>query len=171
MRGAIGLYHSGDLVVYGVHGVCRMLELETKLVNRKKTEYYVLSPLGNDQARFYVPTQNASAVSKLKPILDRNGVIELLSSLDFTKDVWIVDENRRKAYYKELMNSGDRGDLICMIRCLHLHRSEQFAQGRKFHLSDENFLRDAQKLIGSELSIALDIPIEEVRSFIHNTVK
>lgn len=165
------MYQRGNLVVYGIHGVCKILDLETKVINRKKTEYYVLSPVLNEEARFYLPTQNEAVTSKLRPILNREGVMELLASLDLEKDIWISDESRRKIYYKELINQGNRSELILMIRTLHLHRAEQFSQGRKFHLSDENFLRDAEKLIKSEFSLVLEIPVDEVGNFIHQNVK
>lgn len=165
------MYQRGELVVYGIHGVCRVLDLEIKIMNRKKTEYYVLSPVANEQARFYVPTKNQAAVSKLRPILTHGEVMRLLESDDLTKSIWVDDDNKRKALYKEIINRGDRAELICLIRSLHMHRAEQFSQGRKFHLSDETFLRDAEKLISSEISLVLGIPHGEVRQFIHEKVK
>lgn len=165
------MYQRGELVVYGIHGVCRVLELEIKTVNHKKTEYYVLAPVLNEQARFYIPTQNAEAVSKMHPILTRDGIMELLTTLDLQKDVWITDENKRKVSYKDIISRGDRAELICLIRALHLHRANQFAQGRKFHSSDESFLRDAEKLVTSEISVVMGIPMEEVGLFIETTVE
>lgn len=165
------MYQRGELVVYGMHGVCKILDLEIKMMNRKKTEYYVLSPVANEQARFYVPTQNQAAVSKLRPILTRDAVIELLKSIDLEKCSWVEDDNKRKVLYKEIINRGDREELISLIRLLHVHRSEQFSQGRKFHLSDDTFLRDAEKLISSEISMVMGIPHGEVRQFIHERVK
>lgn len=45
-------------MVYGIRGVCDIVEVETQLANRKKVEYYVLKPIGQLEARYYVPTQN-----------------------------------------------------------------------------------------------------------------
>lgn len=58
------VYQVGDQVLYGIHGVCRILELEVRSVDRKKVEYYVLEPLEQPGARFYVPTQNQAAVDR-----------------------------------------------------------------------------------------------------------
>lgn len=165
------MYQYGDLVLYGIHGVCRILDFEIKIVNRKKTEYYVLAPILNEQARFYVPTQNEAAVSKLHTILTRDEWMTLLSVENPNMNGWISDEGKRKAYYKEIINSGDRKELLCMISLLHRHRTEQIAQGRKFHLSDENFLRDAEKVIGSEISLVFDMPMEDAVKRIRETLK
>jgi CarD family transcriptional regulator len=53
-----------------------------------------------------------------------------------------------------------------MIRTLYQHKQEQITLGRKFHLSDENFLRDAQRLLDSELSVILGIDVKEVGPYI-----
>lgn len=160
------MFCHGDLVVYGIHGVCRIIDIEKRDVNRKKVEYYVLVPLSQAQARFYVPTGNENAVSKLRPILSREELDDLLHSEKVNQQLWISDENARKQYYRTLINSGDRASLIQMVKVLHKHKQHQQEQGRKFHLSDENFLRDAEKLLGSEFALILDIPNDEVLRYI-----
>ena len=52
----------GEFVVYGVHGVCRILGTEKQLVNRKRAEFLVLEPLAQKGARFYLPVQNPAAL-------------------------------------------------------------------------------------------------------------
>ena len=45
------MFQSGDYVIYGIHGVCRVIGKEKQLVNRKRTEYLVLEPLGQVESR------------------------------------------------------------------------------------------------------------------------
>ncbi len=151
------MYQIGDQVVYGIHGVCAVAAVELRSVDRKKVEYFALEPLDQPGARFYVPTQNAAALAKLKPVLSREELEALLDSESVHADVWIADENQRKLCYRELINSGDRGKLLAMVGSLYRHKEAQAALGRKFHLCDENFLRDAQKLLNSEFSLVLGI--------------
>lgn len=158
----------GSQVVYGIHGVCCIVDVEIRRVDRKKVEYFVLEPREQPGTRYYVPTQNQVALSKLRPMLTRAELNELLVSAQNDQDYWIADENQRKQYYRELINSGDRVALIGMIRALYGHRESQLAAGRKFHLCDENFLRDAQKLLTSEFSYVLGIPQTEVAAYIEN---
>lgn len=158
----------GDRVVYGVHGVCCIVDIEQRTIDRKKAEYYVLEPLDQPGAKFYIPTHNQIAVSKLRPLLSAQELDALLLSPEARADVWITDENHRKQRYRELINSGDRVALICMIRSLHKHKAAQLAAGRKFHLCDENFLKDAQKLLSSEFSVVLNIPASAVGAYIES---
>ena len=156
----------GSQVVYGIHGVCSIVDVEIRRVDRKKVEYFVLEPREQPGTRYYVPTQNQVALSKLRPMLTRDELEALLVSEQTHRESWIADENQRKQHYRELINSGDRAALIGMICMLHEHKESQLAAGRKFHLCDENFLRDAQKLLNSEFSLVLGIPQAEVAAYI-----
>lgn len=162
------MLHVGSQIVYGIHGVCSIIDIEVRTVDRKKVEYFVLAPNEQPSARFYVPMRNEAALSKLRPLLSKDELEALLSSANTFNDCWIPDENRRKQKYRELINGADRAALISMIRALRHHKEEQLAAGRKFHLCDENFLRDAQKLLSSEFSLVLGISQAEVDAYIEN---
>ena len=164
------MYQCGEQVVYGIHGVCRILSLEESVVDRKRTVYYVLEPLEQPGTRFYVPAHNQAATAKLRRLLTRQELVELLRSEEAQAAYWIADEGKRKQYYRELITSGDRAAMISMVRALHCHKQEQAASGRKFHLCDENFLRDAEKLLNSEFSLVLDIPQNQVEEYVINTM-
>ena len=125
-----------------------------------------MEPLDQPGARFYVPTQNQAALAKMKPVMSRVELEALLNSDAVQADVWITDEGRRKLYYKELIAGGDRAALLAMVGALHRHKKEQASLGRKFHLCDENFLRDAQKLLNSEFSIVLGIEPSQVGEYL-----
>ena len=160
------MFVQGDRVVYGIHGVCSVVDLQTRRVDKKDIEYYVLEPVDQPGTRYFVPTQNKAAAAKLQPILTREALDELLHSEDVDKNAWIEDEGRRKQYYRELINSGDRTALVCMVRTLHKQKKTQLSAGRKFHLCDENFLRDAQKLLSSEFALVLGIQAGEVEDYV-----
>lgn len=162
----MGVYEIGEKVLYGIHGVCRISDTEERTVDRVKRQYLVLEPVDQAGAKFFVPTHNAAALAKLRPILSREALESLLRSEDVKKDAWIEDENARKQTYRELINSGDRTALIRMVGSLHRHKEAQALAGRKFHLCDENFLRDAEKLLSTEFSLVLGIEPEQVGSYV-----
>lgn len=160
------MYQCGSKVVYGFHGVCSIVDVEMRTVDRKKVEYYVLEPQAQPGSRYYVPTQNKTAVAKLRPLITKAELDALLCAEATQLDAWIPDENQRKQRYRELINSGDRAALICMVRTLHKHKDAQLSVGRKFHICDENFLRDAEKLLSAEFSLVLDIAPDQVGQYI-----
>ena len=165
------MYQAGDWVVYGIHGVCRVIGTEKQLVNRKRTQYLVLEPLSQAESRFYLPMENPAALAKLKAVLSRDELTSLICSEEVRQDVWIQEENRRKQYYRELICSGDRIALLKMVSTLYRYKSEQLASGRKFHQSDDNFLRDAEKLLASEIALVMELPQEGARNYLREQLQ
>ena len=160
------MFQIGDRVVYGSHGVCQILAVEQRMVDRKRINYFALEPLNQTGARFYVPSENPAALAKLRHLISREELELLLASPEIRENCWIADENQRKQRYRDLISSGDRCALIAMVRTLHVQKDLQTAAGRKFHLCDENFLRDAEKLLSSEFSLVLGIQPGEVGAYI-----
>lgn len=159
------MYQVGEKVVYGSHGVCTIAELEIKSIDRQKVQYYVLEPMEQPGARYYVPTEKPAAVAKLSPLLSRHELDHILLDRTIPDGTWIKDENQRKQYYRDLIGSSNRVAILAMIRALRAHKSEQLAQGRKFHLCDENFLRDAEKLLCFEVAVVLDLPLSDAAQY------
>lgn len=160
------MFQIGDQVVYGIHGVCGIVALEERTVDRKKIRYFALEPLDQPGARYYVPSENPAALAKLRHLISLEDLRKLLSSSEIRESCWIADENQRKQRYRELINSSDRVALLRMINTLHQHKKAQAAAGRKFHLCDENFLRDAEKLLNAEFALVLGIQPSEVGRYI-----
>jgi len=161
----------GDRVVYGIHGVCQVVDIESRMIDRKTVEYYVLQPVGQGDAKFYVPTQNPTAVAKMRKVLTKAEINQMLESEEVKADSWIPNEAIRKETYRQIISRADCVELIRMIRALYIHKQEQLAAGKKFHQCDEAFMRDAERLIRSELVEVLEIPQEQVADYIRSKVE
>ena len=164
------MFQKNELVQYGAHGVCRIIDLEVRNVNKKMIEYYILEPIEQSGTRYYVPTQNKAAAEKLHTILTHEEIDKLLSSGRIGEQGWINDENLRKQRYREVISSGNRIELIQMIHVLYQHKSKQQETGKRLHLCDENFLRDAKKILDSEFSLVLGIPQEEIGTYVQKII-
>lgn len=160
------MFQIGDRVLYGIHGICRVTAQEEQRVDKKRVSYLVLEPEGQPGARYLVPMNNAAAMGKLREMLSREELDELLSSEDVRADGWISDENRRKEAYRELITAGNRTKLLQMVHALYRHKSSQLAAGRKVHLCDDNFLRDAEKLLSSEIAAVMQLEPDEAKRYL-----
>ena len=160
------MYAVGEFVQYGIHGICRVCDVEERVIDRKRVQYLVLQPKEQEGSRYLVPAHNAAAMAKLRPVLTQEDLNLLIRSKAVMEDGWIEDENQRKQYYRELINSGDRTALLRMIRTLFRHKEQQLAAGRKVHLCDDNFLRDARRLIDEEFSVVLGMEAAAVGEYI-----
>ena len=160
------MFQVGDRVIYGSHGVCRIVTQEWRVIDRRQIAYFVLEPLSVSGSRFLVPCDNPVALSKLRKLLTREELEALLTSDQVRCDQWIDDENARKQRYKELINGGDRAALLGMLHTLHDHKKAQMEAGKKFHQCDSNFLNDAQKWMTGEFASVLDMEPAEVIDYI-----
>lgn len=165
------MYSVGDRVVYGIHGICRIDHIEQRKVDKKMVSYFVLVPQDNGKTQFFVPVHNEAALAKIRPLVSREYVNSLLNTPSVFADCWIPEENLRKQRYKEIIGCVDFDAALQMVCTLHRHRLQQLESGKKFHMCDENFLRDAQRLVEAELSVVLEIPPVEVFPYLQQYLK
>ena len=165
------MYQAGQYVIYGIHGACRVVGTEKQLVNRKRTEYLVLEPLYKSESKFYLPTQNPTALAKLAPVLPKDELEALIASDEIRKDCWIQEENLRKQHYRELTATGNRIALMQMVCALYRYKDEQMASGRKFHQCDDNFLRDAERQLSSEISLVMGMEQDKAREYLRTQLR
>lgn len=159
-------YKCDDRVVYGINGVCRIVGIENLEFNKKTAEYYILESSSLTRITFYVPTQNPTAVAKMRKTHSVKEMNIILDSAEVRADGWIADEAVRKVQYKALIARGQLAELISMNRALNYHKQHQIAAGKKNLQSDEQYMKDAEWLINSEVSYVFDIPIKEVGEYI-----
>ncbi len=159
------MYTVGQSVIYGSHGVCKIVEIEEKTVDHKLVSYYALEPLNQPDTRYYIPVHNAIAVSKMRLPLAAEALYEMLGS-ECNMDSWIDSENARKIRYKELLSNIAPEEMLQSVRLLRLRRDAQVAAGRKFHVCDANFLKTAEILLSAEIAFVLGIDKAEALNMI-----
>ena len=163
----------GDTVVYGGSGVCEISEIKDVQFGRERPQkYYILKPMFVNQAMVvYVPMKNEQLVSKIQPIMSREDAIALIHDIPTMNIDWIEDRNVRKSTYSELLASGERKDIISVIRVINSRRKALEEEGKTLNMQDEKLLYEAQKRMDAEFAVALNIEIEDVLSFINAEVQ
>lgn len=165
------MYQVGERLVYGLHGVCRVVREEQRRVDGRTLSYLTLEPVGQRGACFLVPTQNAAVMARLRPLPNRDDMERLLYAGPELPDAWIPEESARKQRYREYIASADVESLVRMICSLYRHREQQRASGKKCHVSDENFLRDAEKLLSGEVAAVMELEEDQAKSMIRNRLR
>lgn len=160
------MFKINDTVSYGTEGICKITEVTEKNFGGKLTEYYVLKPVYNDAATIFVPKQNKTLTQKMRRMLSPEEIYQMIHMLPKESLIWIEDEHERKNKYKEILARGDRKELVKLLKTLYLHQQEQQEKGKKLHMADERFFKEAEKLIYDEFALVLHIKREEVLPFI-----
>ncbi len=159
------MFEISQLVVYGGHGVCSIIATEERVVDRKFVSYYVLEPLSQPGTRFLIPSHNPTALSKIRYPLEGEALLQILSAPS-NEVSWLPDDNRRKQLYRQIIASGDASALVGMLRILEERKRLQMETGRKIHICDENFMRDAYKMLCGEICVVLHIPQSDVMNYL-----
>lgn len=85
--------------------------------------------------------------------------------------MWVQEEKSREQMYKEAIRTYDCDTLVEIIKTLYLRKQSRIQDGKKVLSSDEQYLRKAEELLYSEMSLALSIPKEKVAQYITEAVE
>lgn len=167
------MYQIGDLVVYGSAGVMTVFDIRREEILGQAKDYYLLSEYGRDGSSVtYVPCDNERLVALMRPILTE---AEIKAAVDRARELpdmeWKPDNRSRTELFKAVLESGDRAAILVMIRSVHNAGLRRAAIGKKNFLTDENFMKRAERLITAEFSLSLGISEAEVREIIERDVK
>ena len=98
--------------------------------------------------------------------MSKDEIDALIKSMPDIDVKWIENDAQRSESFKKIIKSGDRKEIMKMVRILYLHRKDQLDHGRKFHAADERFLKEAEHVLFDEFAVVLGIAPEEVVDFI-----
>ena len=156
MFGGFMMFSVGQNVLYGTNGVCVVEDITEKKVGKVSMEYYVLKPLASDSSTLFVPTHNEELVKRIREVLNKDSINSILANLPDIGE-WNENKQERSDDFKSIIVDGDCVELIRMIRLIHAHSNDLAENGRHLHMSDERFLKEAEKMVSEEISLVLDV--------------
>ena len=166
------MFHVGDTIIYGVQGVCKIVSIEEKTMGGQAKTYFVLKPVEDRGSTIYAPTDNEQVLKKMRRLLTGAQINELIDSMETENALWIENENARKERYREIIAGGDHLELIKMIKALYVHKKEREAEGKRLHMSDERFFKDAEQVLYNEFRYVLNLSSkDELISYINKRQK
>ena len=165
------MHKVGEIVLYGTDGVCKISAIEEKKFGKETSRYYVLTSVYRNTSVIYVPVGNDKLESKMRTVMSRKEIEDMIDYMPNADNIWIENEAVRKVRYKEIIIGGDRYELVRMIKTLHAHRVKQEKCGKKMHISDEKFLKDGEKILYDEIAHVLKLAHEEVIPYISEKLK
>lgn len=151
------MFQENDVIVYGAQGVCRLIGTEEKNVSGKKRTYFVLKPVNDKGSTIFVPMDNALVLQKMRRLLTKDEIHELIDSMRSEDAVWVENENERREIYKNILAKGEHLDLIKMIKSIYTHKKERESEGKRLHMTDERFFKDAEQILYNEFQYVLDL--------------
>lgn len=159
------MFEPNDYVMYGITGVCKVLEITTETFkNSIKKKYYVLKPKYSNNTIIKVPVDNEKI--SIRKLLTKEEIASLINSMPEKEPLWIEDEKSRSEEYKAMVRTGDCDNLVTIIKGIHLNQRNKKINGKKLSKKDEEFKDLAERLINEEFAEVLQIKPEEVTNYI-----
>jgi len=155
-------HKTGELVIYGVNGVCEVTDIE----ETKYGQYYILHPVGDERTKLMVPLANEELVERMRKLPTKKEIQESLPQVKKAKLKWIEDGNARREHAKEILAEGSVLDVLVLIRTFIDHREKATKKGKKTTYGDILILRDAQDFIRKEFAAVLHMDAEKVDDYV-----
>ncbi|MDD6214982.1 MAG: CarD family transcriptional regulator [Firmicutes bacterium] len=160
------MFSVNDTVLYGASGVCVISDIEKRTVCGKNHSYYVLNSVYRDNSTILVPVDNDTLVGKMRRVLSQDEIAGIISEVLKNPMRWEDDERMRKEHYKVILSAGDSLEMVKQMKNIHIHKKELEDNGKKLHLADERFFKDAERVIGEEFSLVLKADPEDIMNAI-----
>lgn len=154
----------GEKVVYGKTGVCIVEgQCEKEFIKNQKKQYFVLKPLGNQNNTIFAPVDGNKVF--IRPIITKTQANELILKIPEISENTENTELTREQY-ETMIATHNCEDLVGLTTRLYQKKKSALENRKKAGLVDERYMALAEKLLFGELSAALEIPFENVKSYI-----
>ncbi len=165
------MFEIGEYIVYGSKGVCKVEDithLEVPGADKNRL-YYVLSQFDDASGKIYVPVDNDKVI--MRKVISRDDAENLIQNMPQIEELWVSDDKKREARYKEAMRTCDYREWVSIIKTLYFRKKERTAQGKKVTALDEKYLKIAENELYSELSLILNIPKKQMPDYIREQLE
>lgn len=156
------MFAVGDKIIYGENGVCtveKIAPLSMPGASKDKLYYYLCPLVGS--GTYFTPVDSGAF---MRPIMSREEAEALISSIPDIEPA-ICNDNRFNhvdAYYKELFKLHTCEALVSIVKGLKTRMSERKTKSSRA----EATMKRAKDMLHGELSVALDMDIDEVETYI-----
>lgn len=159
------MYKKGDYVVYR-RDVCIIRDIkESKL---KNTTYYVMNPIDDSSLIIDIPIENKMGF--LRGVISTDKAKKLIERIPKINPIENINEKNLDAKYKEMLYTENYEDLIKIIKTTFLRNESRVNNKKKISEKDNNYFKLAEKYLYNELSVSLNMSVEEVKDYIFRVV-
>ena len=165
------MFQPGDLVVYGSSGVCRVVKvgaLESRAADPSR-EYYTLQPVFESEM-IYSPVDSGVF---MRPAMTKEQAQDFIREIPSIEGDVCNERNpaNLRVHYESFLQSHQCRELVSLIKGIRHKCKETEKKGRKMGQVDQRYRKKAEGLLHGELAIALGIPLDQVESYIQESMQ
>ena len=141
------MFKVNDKVVFKGSGVCNIQRIETKSIDDKENQFYVLRVLFDDM--MIISPINSDLIRPLIKLADMPKIYKILKTASKADNTtW----NRRYREYTEKLKTGDAYEIAFIVRCLTDLRSK-----KDLSFGERKMLDQAKNLLAQEIASVKEI--------------
>lgn len=159
------MFKIGDTIVHR-HEVCKVAEITENY--RDGEDYYTLRPLSDETLIIRTPVSNSRGM--MRKIISKAEAKALIASIPDI-EIFELDTRTLASEYKKLLDSGTHEDVIRIIKTAYLRKEERTKNKLQASENDKIYFRLAEGILYSELSIALNLPHDEIKEQITKQIE
>ena len=158
------MFKIDDHVVYGISGVCRIIEICHSPFNKADDRlFYVMQPLfGVGNATIYTPTDNE--LQKIRPLVSRAEAEALFQHPPVIETVKVEFEKKRRDAYHAVMMENSPLSYLKILKSVKLRRLETYENKKHLPDVDVEYEAKAKKCLCGELAVVLDREYADIES-------
>lgn len=164
------MFTSGDYVVCGNNGICKVQDITTLDISGidKNRKYYILKPVFLSGSTVYIPVDTAEEA--MRRAMTKEEAQDFIRSIPDTPLIPLADEKTLERTYKEYIHQNSSEGWLKLIKTIYLRKEKRLSDGHKVTTVDSRYFKLAEDFLYGELSIALDMSRDEVREYIIQTM-
>lgn len=162
------MYELNEILVYGNNGVCKVVDIRKEQFKGSPAMYYILSPIFSRQSALYVPIENTTLSSKLRPVMLKETLHEMMLEAKSSEAVWENNDRVRGEKFHTILANGLSSELLKVLKSLVIHKNELKQTVKKLHNADERTLAICEKVVGEEYAYAFGVDVDDALSHIEN---
>ena len=162
------MYSIGEKVLYGVHGVCIIEDIQEQNFTGQKTPYYTLRSYQNESLQLYHPVECEN--SKLEPVISAETATEILDVFKKPASEWQDRPTSRNNSYRVAFNSSDHFEIAQMVNTMLRKKHELAREDKKLPSQDAQNLLKVSPILYAELALSLDMTSEQIAKKIEELI-
>ena len=157
------MYGEGDYISYSAHGVCRIADVHSMDFGSGEQENLVIEPIVSGGATIYLPSSNQTVQTRMRPVLTREEIDVIISSVKNQQMPWPADRKVRMNQFQQILSRRDTRELLLLASCLHKRKIE-----KGLPASELETLHKVEGMVEQEFSFALHISRAEIGQYIRD---
>ncbi len=157
----------GEYVVYKNSGICKITDIRKERFPKiGERVYYICSPVYDSSAVIYAPADSADTENGMHKVLTAEEIDAIISQAEEIDEALSEDSRERTAVYEQKLLSGNRAEILWIIKNIYSEKRQREGQKKKLYANDAKILATAEKIITEEFAFALGISRNEVIPYI-----